>query len=164
VNTFIRTANERDLPVIQKLLTVCWHATYDAIYGPEQVTAITRDWHSLANLKANLNQPYSEFILSEGATGIVGIAYARQSDPQYVMLQQLYVLPENQGKGIGRELLAEIEAAFPDARAIRLEVEAANFRAVKFYEKCRFKVDGETENCGKPTSGIKALVMKKTLL
>lgn len=163
MNAYIRTANERDLPAVQKLLGVCWHATYDAIYGPEQVAAITKDWHSLANLKANLNQPYSEFILSETAMGIVAMAYATQSDAEYVMLQQLYVLPENQGAGIGRELLAEIEAAFPDAKAIRLEVEAANAGAIKFYEKRGFEVDGETENCGKPTSGIRALMMKKPL-
>jgi ribosomal protein S18 acetylase RimI-like enzyme len=163
VNTFIRTANERDLPIIQNLLRTCWHATYDGIYGVDQVRAITRDWHSLDKLKNNLDQPYSEFILSEGAKGIAGMAYAKQANPEFVMLHQLYVLPQYQGQGIGRELLAEIEAAFPDAKAIRLEVEAANFGAVRFYEKCGFTGDSETENCGELTSGIRALVMRKPL-
>ncbi|TIV74013.1 MAG: GNAT family N-acetyltransferase, partial [Mesorhizobium sp.] len=49
---FVRTASERDLVAVRALLVETWHATYDAIYGAERVTAITDDWHSIASLKA----------------------------------------------------------------------------------------------------------------
>ena len=161
MSTYIRTANERDLPAIQKLLRTTWHATYDAIYGVEQVNAITKDWHSLVNLKASLDRPYSEFIVAEGSAGIVGIASASQFDANYAMLHQLYVLPEAQGQGIGGELLQEIAEAFPDAKAIRLEVDATNHKAVRFYEAAGFTRREETEKCGKPGSGIAALIMER---
>jgi ribosomal protein S18 acetylase RimI-like enzyme len=159
---FIRTASERDLPEVQKLLGVCWHATYDGIYGPERVRAITAGWHSMASLKARLARPYSEFIVAEGGAGLAGMAYASQSDPDFAMLHQLYILPQAQGKGLGVEMLGEIEAAFPDAKAIRLEVEAANEKAVRFYARRGFETVSRTENCGKEESGIAALVMQKT--
>jgi ribosomal protein S18 acetylase RimI-like enzyme len=159
---FIRTASERDLPAVQKLLGICWHATYDGIYGVERVNAITADWHSTASLKAMLAKPYSEFIVAEGLDGLAGMAYASQTDPGFVMLHQLYILPEAQGRGLGAEMLGEIEAAFPDAKAMRLEVEAVNEKAVRFYARCGFETVSRTENCGKHESGIAALVMEKS--
>ncbi len=162
MNTFIRTASERDLPAVKKLLGVCWHATYDEIYGVERVSAITVDWHSLPSLKARLAKPYSELIVAEGPGGIVAMAYASQSDPGFAVLHQLYILPEAQGRGLGAEMLAEIKAAFPDAKAMRLEVEAANEKAVRFYARCGFETISRTENCGEDESGIAALVMQKT--
>ena len=158
---FIRTASERDLPAVQTLLGTCWHATYDEIYGAERVSAITADWHSLPSLKARLAKPYSEFIVAEGPKGITGMAFASQSDPGFVLLHQLYILPYAQGRGLGGEMLSEIEAAFPDAKAIRLEVEAANEKAVRFYERHGFETVSRTENCGADQSGIAALVMQK---
>ena len=162
MSVFIRTASERDLPAVQTLLGICWHATYDEIYGAKRVSAITADWHSLPSLKARLAKPYSEFIVAEGPGGIAAMAYASQSDPAFAMLHQLYILPEAQGRGLGAEMLAEIEAAFPDAEAIRLEVEAANAKAVRFYGRHGFETVSRTENCGKDESGIAALVMQKT--
>ena len=161
MDTYIRTANERDIPAIQKLLRTTWHATYDAIYGVDRVDAITKDWHSLTNLKASLDRPYSEFIVAEGSAGIVGMASASQFDPSYAMLHQLYVLPQTQGQGIGGDLLQEITEAFPDAKAIRLEVETANTKAVGFYEAAGFAAIDETKNCGNPASGIAAIVMER---
>lgn len=161
MSAFIRTASERDLPAVQKLLGLCWHATYDGIYGKERVNAITADWHSMASLKARLATPYSEFIVAEGSGGIAGIAYASQSDPGFVMLHQLYILPEAQGQGLGSQMLGEIEAAFPGVKAIRLEVEEANEKAVRFYARQGFETVSRTQNRGKDQSGIAALLMQK---
>ena len=161
MSLYIRTASERDLPAVQKLLAVCWHDTYDRIYGAERVSAITADWHSLPSLKARLAKPYSEFIVTEGPDGLEAMAYASQFDPAFVMLHQLYVLPQSQGQGLGAEMLNEIEAAFPGAKAVRLEVEAANEKAVRFYSRHGFGTVSRTENCGKDESGIAALIMQK---
>ena len=61
---FVRTASQRDLQAVRDLLVETWHATYDAIYGPERVTAITDDWHSLPSLRRLLDQPGSEFLVA----------------------------------------------------------------------------------------------------
>ena len=161
---FVRTASERDLEAVRALLVETWHATYDAIYGVEQVTDITNDWHSLQSLKARLARPNSEFLVADDGKRVGGMAYAAATaDLNSVMLHQLYVHPSLHRTGLGTMLLHEIENSFPEARTLRLEVEAANASAVAFYRSNGFVPAGETANCGGPTSGISALIMEKTL-
>jgi ribosomal protein S18 acetylase RimI-like enzyme len=161
---FVRTASERDLAAVRALLVETWHATYDAIYGAGRVTEITDDWHSIASLKARLARPNSEFLVADDGKTIGGMAYAAATtDAKLVMLHQLYVHPAFQGKGVGRTLLHEIEDSFPDARTLRLEVEAENASALAFYRANGFAQAGETANCGGPQSGIPAMVLEKAL-
>ena len=160
---FVRTASERDLAAIRTLLVETWHATYDAIYGARRVSEITDDWHSIASLKARLNRPNSEFLVADDGKRIGGMAYASATtDPKVILLNQLYVRPDCQRQGIGQSLLDEIEASFPEARTLRLEVEEANAPAIGFYEANGFRPAGRTVDCG-GGSGIPALVLEKRL-
>ena len=78
-------------------------------------------------------------------------------------IDQLYVLPALQRSGLGQLLLEEIEDSFPDARTIRLEVEAQNLPAIAFYRKNGFVAQGEVVNCGGSKFAIPALVFEKGL-
>lgn len=159
---FVRTASERDLETIKALLGETWHATYDAIYGVERVSEITAEWHSLASLKARLTRPNSEFLVADDGKVIAGVAFAAATaDPKVVMLRQLYVLPAHQRAGIGRMLLEEVEQSFPDANLLRLEVEAANGAAIRFYEANGFQRAGETTDPTRPE--LSALLFEKRL-
>jgi ribosomal protein S18 acetylase RimI-like enzyme len=158
---WVRTASGRDLAAVQTLLRETWHATYDAIYGVERVNEITRDWHSLDSLKSRLSKPHSEFVLCEGENGIVGMAFASQSDPGFVMLYQLYVHPDAQRRGVGGLLLDEIIAAFPDAKFLRLEVEPENTGAVAFYTAKGFAQIGNADHQGRDQSGDPALILER---
>ncbi|MES0099638.1 GNAT family N-acetyltransferase [Mesorhizobium sp. M0019] len=160
---FVRTAGERDLAAVRALLIETWHATYDAIYGAARVTEITDEWHSIAALKARLTRPNSEFLLADDGKSIGGMAFAAATtDPAIVMLNQLYVHPAWQRQGIGQALLDEIEASFPEARTLRVEVEEANAPAIAFYRARGFLPAGNTADCG-GASGLPALVLEKQL-
>jgi ribosomal protein S18 acetylase RimI-like enzyme len=160
---FVRTAGERDLAAIRALLVETWHATYDAIYGAERVTEITDDWHSIASLKARLNRPNSEFLVADDGKRIGGMAFAAATtDAKIVLLNQLYVLPACQRQGIGQALLDEVEASFPEANTLRVEVEEANKPAVAFYRATGFLPAGKTADCG-GGSGLPALIFEKQL-
>jgi len=160
---FVRTASERDLAAIRALLVETWHATYDAIYGAERVTAITDDWHSIASLKARLSRPNSEFLVADDGKRLGGMAFAAATtDPKIVLLNQLYVHPSCQRQGIGKALLDEVEASFPEASRLRLEVEEANARAIAFYRSQGFAPAGKTADCG-GGSGLPALILEKPL-
>lgn len=162
---FVRTASQRDLEAVRALLVETWHATYDTIYGVEKVTAITDDWHSIASLEARLEQPHAEFLVADDGERIGGMAFASAVDEgRTVMLHQLYVLPDCQGRGIGGLLMDEIEGCFPDAGKVRLEVEEANDRAVAFYRAQGFVQVGRTANCGKDQSGIPAAIYERPIL
>ncbi|TIS58264.1 GNAT family N-acetyltransferase [Mesorhizobium sp.] len=160
---FIRTAGERDLAAIRALLVETWHATYDAIYGVERVTAITDDWHSIASLKARLTRPNSEFLVADDGKRIGGTAFAAATtDAKIIMLNQLYVHPACQRQGIGQALLEEVEASFPEAQTLRVEVEEANTPAVAFYRSRGFLPASNTADCG-GSSGLPALILEKPL-
>ncbi|MER8381841.1 GNAT family N-acetyltransferase [Mesorhizobium sp. M1399] len=160
---FVRTAGERDLAAVRALLIETWHATYDAIYGAARVTEITDEWHSIAALKARLTRPNSEFLVADDGKSIGGMAFAAATtDARIVMLNQLYVHPAWQRQGIGQALLDEIEASFPEARTLRVEVEEANAPAIAFYRSRGFLPASDTADCGGAT-GLPALVLEKAI-
>ncbi|MGH6862367.1 MAG: GNAT family N-acetyltransferase [Phyllobacterium sp.] len=161
---WVRSATKEDLQAVRDLLVETWHATYDDVYGAEKVKAITDRHHSLDALKKQLAKPYSEFILADDGADIMGMAYACQKDHKLSILNQLYVRPENQKRGVGSLLLAEVESAFPGVFALQLEVIEANQRALQFYESRGFgKTGGRIDNWGEPDSGIAVVVLEKSL-
>ena len=162
---FVRTAGEQDLEKVRALLGETWHATYDHIYGPGKVSELHASWHSLASLKARLANKNSEFLVADDGRTIGGMGYAVMSTEmtKTVMLYMLYVSPRCQRQGIGRDIFAELETCFPDAKIMRLEVEPQNEPAIAFYKAHGFVEVGRTENCGQGKSAIPALVFEKPL-
>ena len=160
---WLRTASLDDLETISAMLSETWHDTYDGIYGREKVAELTKSWHSVPALKQRITKPRSEFIVCDDGAEIAGMAYVTHVDFETSMLHQLYVRPTAQGAGVGKMLLIEVEGCFPDVRKIKLEVEEANDRAVKFYEANGFKRAGTTPDCGVKGSGIPAVLMEKVI-
>lgn len=161
---WVRSASEADLPAVHDLLVATWHATFDDILGREIVDGVTERWHSIERLKTNLRKPYSEFLVADNGSGIIeGMAFASQSDADFASLHQLYVRPDSQVHGVGTMLLAEVEMAFPDIKAMRLEVIERNAKAVQFYERKGYKRIGRNEDWGDPNCKEPVLIMEKPL-
>lgn len=161
---WVRSATKEDLNAVHDLLVETWHATYDDVYGVERVNEITSRYHSLEALKKQLAKPYSEFIIADDGADILGMAYASQKDHKLSILNQLYVHPEHQKKGVGSLLLAEVESAFPGVFALQLEVIDKNRNAVEFYESRGFeKTSIKIDDWGQPNSGISVIVLEKSL-
>lgn len=162
---FVRTAGAADLAGVSALLRATWHATYDDLYGVDRVREISASWHGVDELKKHLKRPRSEFLVADDGRRLGGMAFAAAgpADPHVVFLHQLYVLPELQGQGIGRDLLSEIVTSFPQADRMQLEVEKQNARAIDFYLQAGFREIGVTAHCGTTGSDIPALVLEKRL-
>jgi len=158
---WIRTFGSKDIDAISALLGKTWHATYDEIYGVERVNEITAEWHNPSALAMQVRMINCECLVADNGEKIVGMAYGREDDPGTVKLQQLYVLPEFHGQGVGKLLLKEIEDSFFDAKQFVLEVEEKNNHAIGFYEKHDYVKSGTVDNCGREDSGIPALVFIK---
>jgi ribosomal protein S18 acetylase RimI-like enzyme len=162
---FVRTASERDLPQVSALLAEAWHATYDALYGADRVAEITAKWHSVDALKVQLARRDAEFVVADDgkALGAMGYAAMSKTEPKVAILHQLYVLPQYQRHGIGRDMFAELETCFPDAKVMRLEVDPQNAQAIRFYEAHGFAKVGESASCGGDHAGIAALIFEKPI-
>ncbi|AJY47206.1 GNAT family N-acetyltransferase [Martelella endophytica] len=162
---FVRTAMETDVAAVCELLDTTWHDTYDPILGREKVDALVAEWHSPAAVKVRLARPGGEFLVADDGRRIGGMAYAALSEkrPDMINLNQLYVHPDCQRQGVGRDLFAEIETCFPNARRLAVEVMNGNDAAVAFYRAHGLTEAGTTQNCGSCGSGIPAVIMEKEL-
>ena len=72
---------------------------------------------------------------------MVGYAVATQG-PHYYHLISIAVHPENQGNGVGHQLLRSLEQRLDGNKPIRLEVRESNTSAIRFYVKNGFRRDG----------------------
>tara|TARA_R110002020_G_scaffold66877_8_gene175645 strand:- start:1315 stop:1812 length:498 start_codon:yes stop_codon:yes gene_type:complete len=161
---FVRSASARDLAAIRDVLAETWRATYGPFYGAARVEEIIADWHSDEAVTADLNKPGGEYLVADDGKMIGGVAFASYSPESHIVsLHQLYVRPECQGLGVGRDLFAEIETCFPGAQSLTLEVDPGNEPAIAFYKAHGMEETGRTDNCGKGQSGIPALILSKPL-
>lgn len=89
------------------------------------------------------HSPYGVFVAKQ-AERIVGFAsptYDEDSDQQ--RLGALYVLPEAQGKGLGKQLLERALASLDNSLDVYLHVVTYNDAAIGFYERNGFVKTGK---------------------
>ena len=87
-------------------------------------------------------QEFRVIVLNGKDIGIMAVLYK----PDCLKLNQLYLMPDYQGKGIGREcMLLLIEEARGLGLPIRLRVLKVNPRAQTFYQRLGFGCIGETD-------------------
>jgi ribosomal protein S18 acetylase RimI-like enzyme len=155
----VRYARDADMVEIQALLRETWHATYDPIYGREEVEAVSQRWHALDVLAAQVREPKARFIVAVQGGVIAGTASARDVGDGVVSLGRLYVRPQFQGRGIGARLFKDVLADFTDACVVTLEVAPANVGAIRFYERRGFSMAARKPTAIRADGGDDALIM-----
>lgn len=83
-------------------------------------------------------------VIQESGIDVGILATFRQ--PDCLKVNQLYIIPEYQGKGIGEECMLQIIAKANSSRLpVRLQVLKVNTKAIVFYKRLGFKTSGQTE-------------------
>ena len=90
--------------------------------------------------------PTAHIVLAERNGALAGFVTV---DPKTMYLDQIVVAPEHWGSDVALVLLDEAKRLSP--RGLDLLVNKDNFRAIRFYEKHGFILDGEDKN---PVSGL----------
>jgi len=89
---------------------------------------------------------------------IVGFTCVRHKTRQpETVLYFIMVKPEAQGRGVGRELMADLEEQTPHER-IALKVEKDNSGAIAFYERLGYVVESTNEYGGRGVLMAKRIV------
>ena len=146
----IRRAQPDDVLDMHEIFLVSWLATYaneeyditvkDINYKFEQALLPEK----LAARKLRLAEPKDgELILVGEVDGrIVGVCVgARNFD--YNQLQAIYVLPEFQGRGLGRLMFNEVAQIFDKKKKIIVRVASYNDKAIGFYQRLGFVSTGK---------------------
>lgn len=138
----IRKATPSDIPAIRKMADTAFRHTYRNILTPQQMEYMMEWMYSEASLHEQMETlGHQYFILSvEGSdAGYVSFNVEEEDDTRILFhLQKIYLLPEQQGRGLGAQLLKHAEACMKACgvtKSVRYELNVnRSNRAVAFYE------------------------------
>lgn len=138
----IRSASITDVIGIQTVARRTWNSTYAGIIPAEVQDRFLDNYYSLPALQESIAQGNSWFFVAAALEEIVGYAqfFMRTGEDKSGELTRIYVLPEWQGKGIGKRMLDQGVSALKQAGAdcLFVTVERDNLIGRGFYEKQGF--------------------------
>ena len=152
----IRNARPEDGEAIARVQIRAWQSAYAHIFPPDKLADLDAGLDALADRwRSNIlaSDRMASFLVAVEPSGkVVGFAAAAakqlvQEFPFETDLQVIYLLPQYQHKGIGRELLRAIAAALIQAgyQSMMLWVLKENRDARLFYEKFGGQPVGESD-------------------
>jgi diamine N-acetyltransferase len=136
--------NENDAAEIHELLKATWWDTYRRLFPERVILDAERTWHSTETLQRQMKNRTVLFAGYKEDQRILGMVRAAMADVETLRVFQLYVLPSEQAKGIGRKLMDYAREKHPAARRLVLNVAKGNDKAISFYEGYGFTFRGES--------------------
>lgn len=143
----ITPADENDFAAISSIAYETWPLTYGDILSNMQLSYMLDLFYSTDGLCKNLQDGH-HFILAKEKAIALGFAsyvhdYPRKNTTK---IPKIYMLPNAQGKGIGKMLVDEIAtlARVHGSKILTLNVNRHN-KAVGFYKKLGFEIVAEED-------------------
>jgi diamine N-acetyltransferase len=144
----ISEATVREIPIITDIAEQTWWPTYRHILTADQIRYMLDAIYGPKTLEAQIQHGLQTYLILRDHDGSQGFAaYGPHPDsPESYKLHKLYVLPHNHNKGYGRALIEEVKTRLTrhDIHRLHLNVNRHN-PALRFYEKCGFKLIGEED-------------------
>lgn len=142
----LREISPDELQTIKDLAYAIWPHTYGTILSAAQLDYMLDAFYSIENLQQKY-QAGHQFVLVEEGKPLGFLSYEHHYEGNDVTrVHKIYVLPETQGRGIGKMLIEHAErlARENGSRALSLNVNRYN-NAQDFYKKIGFEVVGEED-------------------
>jgi diamine N-acetyltransferase len=135
--------SEADFLTVSQLAGMIWRSHYTPIIGPAQVDYMLVGRYTPERLRLYLgaNDRWMELLkLGEEAVGYLSYAHAAARDE--MKLDQLYLLQQHRGKGLGALMMRRVESqARAQGRSVLiLQVNKRNTEAIELYRKSGFVV------------------------
>ncbi|TAG21734.1 MAG: GNAT family N-acetyltransferase [Cytophagia bacterium] len=141
----IRPATNAELRIVRQIAYATWPSTYGEILSMAQIEYMLELMYNLDTLQKQLEEKSQVFLLAFSSNEILGFASyeLNYKDAASTKIHKIYMLPQAQGKGIGKALIEAIEttARQNGNDALILNVNQFN-KAVSFYERIGFKKAG----------------------
>lgn len=141
-----------DLPIIIDLTKKIWPVAYGEILSKSQLDYMIDKFYNEAALREQIKGKGHIFYLAQNENGnYVGfVSYEINCEPHKTKIHKIYVLPETQGTGLGRQFfeLVKEKVIENNQKSIFLNVNKYN-NAIHFYTKLGFiKVKDEVIDIG----------------
>jgi ribosomal protein S18 acetylase RimI-like enzyme len=117
-----------------------WPQTYAPILSAEQIDYMLEKMYSVEALQKQMTEG-QQFLIVYNAAHPIGFASYSQAASGLYKLNKIYILPTQQGRGIGRKVIQHVieEILQKGATALQLNVNRDN-GAKQFYERLDFTV------------------------
>jgi len=144
----ITAATINDIKQIQNIVNITWPITYGEILSKEQLDYMLGLFYSTEALTEQYDKKVQLFYMideDEINIGFIGIEH-HYNEEALTKIHKIYLLPETQGKGIGKKVIDEIGklASENNSTALLLNVNRFN-TALGFYKKIGFEVKEEVD-------------------
>ena len=137
-----KEASLTDVKLIRDLAKISWQSAYQQILSQDQIDYMLAEMYSVREISSQLNHPdYHYFLIFKDDNPVGFLGYENHYDESTTKLHRLYLLPETQGKGVGKDALNFIKKKVSESgdRKIILAVNKNN-KARKVYESQGFSV------------------------
>ena len=139
------------LPIVIDLTKKIWPVAYGEILSKAQLDYMIDKFYNETALRELMQKGHIFYLALDDNDNYVGfVSYEINSEPNKTKIHKIYVLPETQGTGLGREFfeLVKEKAIENNQNAIFLNVNKYN-NAIHFYTKLGFtKVKDEVIDIG----------------
>ena len=141
----IKESLPNEFNVIRDIAYKTWPSTYGHILSNVQLEYMLDNFYSLEGLNENIKNGHHFLIAKENDTPLGFASYVHHyGEKGKTKIPKIYMLPESQGKGIGKMLVAEIERIARKAGAAKLTLNVNRFnKALSFYQHLGFEIVAE---------------------
>ena len=142
----ILKAAQDDAYIIHELAHLIYFPTYSSILSKDQMDFMLGKSYTVAALQESMQTDQDFYIAYNVHNKPVGFMALKDKNTQILRIEKLYLLPEAQGSGIGKELVnfAIQQGKLQNKSIIELNVNRGN-KAYYFYLKVGFKVVQEVD-------------------
>jgi diamine N-acetyltransferase len=137
----IRQLSKEELSKVQSIAHQTWPTTFANILSPEQIKYMLNWMYDLKMLESQLENGHI-FLLAEENEKELGFAGFELNyfGGKKAKLHKIYLLPEAQGKGVGKTLILEVadRARKSGQVSLLLNVNKYNQKAIDFYARMGF--------------------------
>lgn len=142
----IHNNTDENFTSIKAIAEEVWPIAYGKILSQAQLDYMMEMMYSIPSLQEQANQKKHRFILAKENETVLGFAsyelnYGKNPKTK---IHKIYILPNQQGNGIGKTLIDYInsEAKKRHQKTLFLNVNKNN-KAIRFYEKLGFTISNE---------------------
>jgi GNAT superfamily N-acetyltransferase len=139
----IRLATGADIPLLRDMAERTWRKGYAAILSPEQMDYMLARMYAPEVIAQEMKDGVIWELAFDDETPVGFHSCAFDPGDRSLKLNKLYVLPDAQGMGFGKALLARVSALAGTlgARKVWLQVNKKNTGAIRAYERAGYSVE-----------------------
>ena len=138
----IRRITADELPIVQAIANETWPTAFAGVIERHKIEMMLEDIYDLDKLRNDMDALGHVYWIARHHGEDAGFISSFKDD-DVTWIKKLYILPSKQGLGIGRTLIGTARDHFAPQRALSLNVNNGNARAISFYKKYGFTVEKE---------------------